>query len=242
MFEGRPIVRFVSKVATQSATAALATLIGGYILTALNLRNTEPARETSKPTVADERALTREYVKSLRESRDGRDDIAEVIRATPAAAPPPQPEHETIVAKTTSDAALGEPAAAGRSGPVRKENRLNTDLSAAFPAAAPPVAAPPLGEPLVLAPSAVAEATYDQRDQRTVQPQKAESTGVGTVFSTLSTALGSAANATGDTINFMIDLPARALGRRPEASDATPVSPARAPVTTSAPPLRFAGS
>ena len=58
MLEDRPIVRFVSKVATQSATAVLAALIGGYVLTALNLRSTEPAREAAKPAAADERALT----------------------------------------------------------------------------------------------------------------------------------------------------------------------------------------
>ena len=50
MLEDRPIVRFVSKVATQSATAVLATLIGGYVLTALNLRSTSrPAKPQSQP-------------------------------------------------------------------------------------------------------------------------------------------------------------------------------------------------
>jgi hypothetical protein len=229
MLEDRPIIRFMSKVATQSATAVLATLIGGYVLTALNLRNNEPAREVSKPAATDERALTREYVKSLREGRDGRDDIAEVIRTVPA-----EPVQETIVAK----GAAGEPAVVTRPGTasIRKENRIRTDV-----AAASPVAAPALGEPIVLAPAAVAEAAGDPR---AVRPRATEPTGVGAVFSTLSTAIGSAANATGDTINFVIDLPARALGRRPDntAPQATPVSPARAPAGASAPPLRFAGS
>ncbi len=56
--------------------------------------------------------------------------------------------------------------------------------------------------------------------------------------------LGSAANATGDTINFVIDLPARALGRKPEGSapQAAPVAPVRAPAGASASPLQFAGS
>lgn len=229
MLENRPIVRFVSKVATQSATAVLATLIGGYVLTALNLRSNEPVREAAKPATTDERALTREYVKSLREGRDGRDDIAEVIRATPV-----EPEHETVVAK----GAAGEPAVVTRPGAasIRKENRIRTDV-----AAAPPLAAPALGEPIVLAPAAVA-AVAD--DPRAVRPRTTEPTGVGVVFSTLSNALGSAANATGDTINFVFDLPARALGRKPEApvSQAVPVAPARAPADSSAPPLRFAGS
>jgi hypothetical protein len=232
MLEDRPIIRFVSKVATQSATAVLATLIGGYVLTALNLRNNEPAREVSKPAATDERALTREYVKSLREGRDGRDDIAEVIRTAPVE--PAQETQETIVAK----GAAGEPAVVTRPGvaSIRKENRIRTDV-----AAASPVAAPALGEPIVLAPAAVAEAADDPR---AVRSRTTEPTGVGAVFSTLSTALGSAANATGDTINFVIDLPARALGRKPEnsAPQAAPVAPARAPAGASAPPLRFAGS
>jgi len=229
MLEDRPIIRFVSKVATQSATAVLATLIGGYVLTAFNLRTSEPAREAAKPAATDERALTREYVKSLREGRDGRDDIAEVIRTVPS-----EPAQETIVAK----GAAGEPAVVTRpgTGSIRKENRIRTDV-----AAAPPVAAPVLGEPIVLAPAAVAEVA---NDPRAVRPRSAEPTGVGAVFSTLSNALGSAANATGDTINFVIDLPARALGRKPEGStsQAAPVAPARAPAGVSAPPLRFAGS
>lgn len=229
MLENRPIVRFVSKVATQSATAVLATLIGGYVLTALNLRSNEPAREAAKPAATDERTLTREYVKSLREGRDGRDDIAEVIRTVPA-----EPEHETVVAK----GAAGEPAVVTRPGmaSIRKENRIRTDV-----AAVPPVAAPALGEPIVLAPAAVA-AVAD--DPRAVRPRAAEPTGVGVVFSTLSNALGSAANATGDTINFVIDLPARALGRKPDGptSQAAPVAPARAPAESAVSPLRFAGS
>ena len=240
MLEDRPIIRFVAKVATQSATAVLATLIGGYVLTALNLRNTEPAREASKPAATDERALTREYVKSLREGRDGRDDIAEVIRVTPPAAEQ-QDAHETVVAK----GAAGQPAVIGPSGvpSIRKENRIRTDVAAVSPVAAPPTAAPALGEPIVLAPASVAAAAEDSRVMR---PPAAEPTPVGTVFSTLSNALGNAANATGDTINFMIDLPAKALGTRQterSAPQSAPAVPARGSADTSMPPvMRYTGS
>ena len=237
MLEGRPIIRFAAKVATQSATAVLATLIGGYVLTALNLRNTEPTREASKPAATDERALTREYVKSLREGRDGRDDIAEVIRVTPSAAEQ-QDAHETVVAK----GAAGQPAVIAVPS-IRKENRIRTDMAAASPVAAPPTAAPALGEPIVLAPASVAVAAEDSRVTR---PPAAEPTPVGTVFSTLSNALGNAANATGDTINFMIDLPAKALGtRQTERSvpQSTPAVPARGSADTSMPPpMRYTGS
>jgi hypothetical protein len=237
MLGDRPIIRFVSKVLAQSATAVLATLIGGYVLTALNLRTSEPVREAAKPAAVDERALTREYVKSLREGRDGRDDVAEVIRTAPSPAEP-QDANETIVAKGVA----GQPALVTRPGALanRKEGRLHTDTAAISPVVVPPVAAPALGEPIVLAPAAVAEAADDPR---AVRPRTAEPTGVGAVFSTLSNALGSAANATGDTINFMIDLPAKALGQKQtSAQPAVPVAPARAPADTSAPSLRFAGS
>jgi hypothetical protein len=236
MLEDRPIIRFVAKVATQSAGAVLATLIGGYVITALNLRNTEPAREASRPAAIDERALTREYVKSLREGRDGRDDIAEVIRAVPSA-PEQQGVHETVVAKGVA----GQPAVVGAPS-IRKENRIRTDVAAA-PSAPPPMAAP-LGEPIVLAPASVA--AVEAEDSRVTRPPAAESTPVGTVFSTLSNALGNAANATGDTINFMIDLPAKALGTRQTeraASPSTPAVPARGSADTSMPPpMRYTGS
>jgi hypothetical protein len=228
MLEDRPIVRFVSKVATQSATAVLATLIGGYVLTVLNLRSTEPARKAAKPAATDERALTREYVKSLRAGRDGRDDIAEVIRSAPPVDPASQ---ETVVAK----GAAGEPAVIARpaTSSIRKENRIRTDV-----AAAPPLQAPALGEPIVLAPAAVAVAADDPR---AVRPRTTEPTGV---FSILSNVVGEAANITGDTINFVFDLPARALGRKQSegVQPAPASSPSRAPADASAPPLRFAGS
>src|SRR5690606_16130284 len=121
----------------------------------------EPSREAARPPASvEERALTREFVRSLREGRDGHDDVAEV-RPT---APLPDP-HETIVAK----GAAGEAVVIERNPVARKENRIRTDV-----AAAPAAVAPALGAPVELAPVAVTASLDD--DPRAVRPPTSQPT------------------------------------------------------------------
>ena len=241
MQRGMPVVRFAAKVATQSATAVLATLIGGYVLTVLNPRTPDPARTATEPVAADARTLTREYVKSLRQGRElgrevGREDVAEVRPVVVLA-----PSKEIVVSKVAPPDALGRTVA-----PVaRKENRLRAEATAAatpaVPAAnagpanvepatgAPANLAPALGAPIVLTPATVAAIDGDD-----VAPDKpTQPNGAGPVFSAFSMLLGRAANATGDGINFVIDLPGRALGRGQESRNET-----RNPTRATSPPLR----
>ncbi|HVG51569.1 MAG TPA: hypothetical protein VM867_08050 [Xanthobacteraceae bacterium] len=221
MLRDKPVVKFVAKVATQSATAVLATLIGGYVLTLLNLRTPAESARAPEPTVSDERALTREYVKSLREG--GREAAAEVRPTAPA---------ESVIAKGVVPVPADAPAVL----PVaRKENRIRTETSAAS------TQVPALGTPIELAPAKVADVDTSN-DPRAVAPHRGEST----VFSVISGAIGSAANATGESINFMIDLPGRVLrGGRDARSEVAPQAkpqPAGQPRGADQPGMRFAGS
>jgi hypothetical protein len=224
MQRGLPVVRFVGKVATQSATAVLATLVGGYFLAALNLRGSDPAHTAAEPAAgaSEGRTLTREYVKSLREGRET------AVEVRPVAAPVSIPTDETVVTKAVG--VVTPPVA-------RKESRLRSEASATPPP--PVVAAPPLGAPVVLTPAPVAEAAVDDQPHQVPEPH-----GQASVFSMFSTMVGKAANAAGDGINFVIDLPGRAIGRGrdPHHSAVTPHD--RQPVATESPagPLRFAGS
>jgi hypothetical protein len=118
-----------------------------------------------------------------------------------------------------------------------------TYLAARGVVEAPAVAAPPLGAPIVLEPAKLAVAAPDEP-----APQKPDASRPAaphedeTVFSKFSTLLGSAANATGDGINFMIDLPGRALhqGRGPSQGQGSDAGSAAAP--QSVPPMQYAGS
>jgi hypothetical protein len=220
MRRGIPLVRFAAKVATQSVTAVLATLLGGYFLTVLHLRAPEQPANSDEAATAD-RALTREYVKSLREG--SREEVAEVRPTAPSHA------NETTVGKTAAlentaaDEAVSRPVAP----PARKESRIRPEAGAPQ--------APPLGAPVVLAPVVVTVA--DPVPAPAPTPQRSP-----TVFSVISSLIGTAANATGDSINFVIDLPGRALGRiKPSSQVETPqrdARPAAAPTTT----RQYAGS
>jgi hypothetical protein len=238
MQRGMPVIRFAAKVATQSVTAVLATLLGGYLLTALNLRSSDPAQSPAAPAeVTEGRALTREYVKSLRQ---GHEDVAEV---RPTGTPPvvtEAPANETVVPKAAAVDALSSRTVTAL---ARKENRIRTDVASSQPVVAIPAAAPPLGAPIVLAPAAVAVVNND--DEQTAKPAATEHQGKGSVFSAFSVLLGNAANAAGDGINFVIDLPAKAVGHgRETRRTATPVrdSQPAAADTPRSPPLQFAGS
>lgn len=235
MLRGMPVVRFAAKVLSQSATAVLATLLGGYVLTLINVRSPDQAQTAAEPAAAHQRALTREFVKSLREGHAD-EDVAEV-RPIPA----PVPNNETVVSKVGSEAIT-----TSRAAPARKENRLRPDVATtsgiAVPVSAPaqPDTAPALGAPIVLAPSNVATVAPDNAPPAQPAPPKERPT----VFSAISTLIGSAANATGDGINFMIDLPGRALGGGKEHLTRAP-APARGSQPAAgeaAPPMQFAGS
>ncbi|MGZ5835299.1 MAG: hypothetical protein ACXWJ5_03745 [Xanthobacteraceae bacterium] len=221
---------------SQSATAVLATLIGGYVLTLINVRSPDQPQTAAEPAAADQRALTREFVKSLREGHAD-EDMAEV---RPTAVP--APSNETVVDKVGSIEATNRAPT-----PARKENRLRPDVAATSGVSGTPVSAPvqadtapALGAPIVLTPSNVAAVGPDSAQL----PQPAPPREHATVFSAISTFIGSAANATGDGINFMIDLPGRALGGAKEHITRAPTpAPARQPaVGEAAPPMQFAGS
>ena len=235
MLREMPVVRFAAKVLSQSATAVLATLIGGYALTLINVRSPEP-QTAAEPAAADQRALTREFVKSLREGHAD-EDVAEV-RPTPA----PVPSNETVVSKVAPEATISRAAP-----PARKENRLRPDVAStsgvtgtATSARVQADAAPALGAPIVLAPTNVAAVSPATPQAPQMAPRREHPT----VFSAISTFIGNAANATGDSINFMIDLPGRALGGGKErvTSAPAPVRERQPAVGEAAPPMQFAGS
>lgn len=336
MQRGRPVLRFAGKVLNQSATAVLATLIGGYVLTfldvrsAFNVRPADPPQATNVPAAQDQRALTREYVKAMHEGT-ANSDIAEVHPVpTPAPAPPRDPvatrpaarevsPRQALAARkdsklraepalTASVAGAGsspssppyvpEPfvpkadplpvavqadmvpavpqpnaspvAQSGATSPGTQTNTIATaaqqptlaqpNISRANAGATgtPPLAAaasspqpagtiaPALGEPIKLVPSAVAAAEQDAAPAPAASPAAVPAQpGNNKVFSTISTALGNAANATGEGINFVFDLPGRALGIGRDSQRAS--TPARddtrpAPGDASPRPMQYTGS
>jgi hypothetical protein len=131
---------------------------------------------------------------------------------------PPQAPAETAVAQPAPKPAIPQPQAVANAAPPPASSAL-------------PQAAPALPPPTTLAPVSVtapassgeprAAEVVVKPEPRRQQVAREDSRGV---FSSISSAAGTAANATGDTINWVFGLPGKLIGRGDPDADA-PASP-----------------
>ena len=248
--------RFLSKVLVTIVPAAMASGIVVYALYAIHLTR---APESADPlTLAsplsdglstdERRELTRQMLKARRENPP----VPAEVRPTPrpsstgtadhAAVPPSatdaklRPVRAAAVAPVAPVAApAAAPVPVARPSAARTPSQAPAVAVAVAPAALPPA---PAGEPGTLPPVTVN--TNPPAARSDPEPRGF----AANVFSSISVFAGTAANATGNTVNWVIDLPGKAisaggrlLGGDPAASNPPPsATPAPPPATAPAPP------
>ena len=232
--------KFGSRLVLEILPSIAATVIGGYLLTQLHFgHSTEPAAPQPQaaaatpapvatpdiPTVREDRAAMREV---LKERRENPEPPAEVRPVVPAAPPVPPSAPATAPASPPVTAQL--PAAMDSISPNETIDRVaapsRPSLAAAPVARARPepvasiyAPAPPPGlpqapasgpdSPLQVAPITPAAGPVVAGPAQ--PPVAAETPPRRGVFSTFSSIVGSAASATGNTVNWVIDLPGKAI-------------------------------
>jgi len=233
------LAKYGSKLVLEIMPSVAATVIGGYLLTQLHFSRTPepptqpqqaaaaPAAPTSEaPTVREDRATMREV---LKERRENREEPAVVLRPVVTAAPAPAPASASVdlsspPAPVTAQlpAAMDsisqrEPVerAAAPARPSVVLPRARPESVASVYAPAPPPGLPPApavsrDAPLQVSPLAPPAPTAGPVVAGPVQPPTAPAPRGG-VFSAISSIVGSAASATGNTVNWVIDLPGKAI-------------------------------
>jgi len=211
-------------------TEAKAAEGGSSEAKAVKLRPPAAAAEKERPQekVAEKTGKSRESVASLEPRRtesykpipyDPEPSVESLYVAPPAQTP--------AAASLTTQPAMRPPRIeaaqpAGSAGPKQSETVAE---------AAPPRAAPELPPPTILSPvnvaapapsAAHAQEVVVQPEPKRQQVAREESRGV---FSTISSAAGTAANATGDTINWVFGLPGRLIGDGDDAQHSSPSPP-----------------
>jgi hypothetical protein len=196
------------------------------------------ATTTEEPTVGQDRAAMREVLKVRREKPEQPAQVRPTAISAPAstAAPASVPPTPRTALATTAAIPVGLESIMPR-GPVTRPapapSRPAVTAATASPAAPPApgpdaegevyVPAPPPGlptapardvnAPTVIAPAVASEtpATAPSTTPAAPPAEPAHHGPVGVVFSTLSGFVGHAANATGHTVNWVIDLPGKAI-------------------------------
>jgi hypothetical protein len=229
------LVKAGSKLVLEIMPSIAATVIGGYLLAQLHFAHTEQPPQpqaavaapspADAPTVREDRAAMREVLKERRENPE----LPAVVRPVVTAAPAPTPVDPPAAAAQPATAQLpaamdsilpNEPVERAAAGPSRPNvaaapmvlPRTRPDPVATVYAPSPPPGlpqAPAVGmdAPLQVAPVA-AGPVPPPAAPTVVADQPAPRRGV---FSTISTFVGSAASATGSTVNWVIDLPGKAI-------------------------------
>jgi hypothetical protein len=208
MGRGLPfLAKFARKFGLEVLPTVFASVAGAYLVSELHLLRTPDQAQSAAPagvqsqvpvptpvivavppamTASEERALTREL---LRARREGMEPPAEVKpQATGSIAPreTAEPDGKPIAASRPEVVALPAPSARKPLSP----QRTTVDVSQPAPTDLRPI-------------------TVSAEPPREPAPPE---TGVGAkIFSKFSTIVGTAANVTGDTINFVIDLPGKAI-------------------------------
>ena len=216
---------------------------------------TTTQESTQEPTVGQDRAAMREVLKVRREKPEQPAQVRPVATAAPAtpAAPVSAPPVPRAAPAMTAAIPVGLDSISPRESaarPAAAPSRPAVAVAAATLAPAAPrpeaqgevyVPAPPPGlptapardvnAPTVIVPSVATEtpaAAPNAPPAASAQP--AQHGPVGAVFSTLSGFVGNAANATGHTVNWVIDLPGKAIsagGRMIGTSPPPPPPPQR---------------
>jgi hypothetical protein len=251
--------RFISRLLVTIIPAAMASGIAVYVLYAIHVaRAPNPADQLTLTSplsdglsTDERRELTRQMLKERRENPQVPAEVkptprppssaaagnaptrAPDVKARPertAAASPVAPSPAATVQPVVAPLPATRPTAAGgRPDPSQVPPGA---MGAVVPGAASPVAPPPPAvDPTTTPPGTVNTASVGaEPEQRGF---------AGNVFSSISVLAGTAANATGNTVNWVIDLPGRAISAGGRllgggGGDATPATPP--PVAASAPP------
>jgi hypothetical protein len=217
-----------------------------------------PAASTQEevPTVREERAAMRDVLKARRENPETPAQVRpKVVAVVPASVPASMSASIPVSAPASAPIRAPLPAAMdsiGPNEPVERAgvpSRTSIAVAPALPRARPdaaasvaapsvyvpapppglppaPAASPTLAEPTPLAPVVVGTAAEPPLQAAPPPPPTGP---VGAVFSTLSKVVGHAANATGDTVNWVIDLPGKAIavGGRVIGVNSPPPPPSR---------------
>src|SRR5258706_370077 len=207
------LLRLGSKLVLEILPSIAATVIGGSLLTQLHFSRTAEAPPAAAvaasvpdtPTASEERASIRDVLKARRENPQA----PEVVRRKPVTtasvpADAPQPAAtEPITPTEPVERAASRPSVAVATAPTP---RRDVDVPRARPdaAASTYVPAPP--------------------PQR-APPRVVERGPVGSGLSGISVFVGQAANVTGNTVNWVIDLPGKAIEAGGRVIGVTPPPP-----------------
>lgn len=229
------LVRFGSKLVLEIMPSVAATVIGGYLLTQLHFSHTAeppapqpqaaaapaPAAAPEVPTVREDRAAMREV---LKERRENPEQPAVVTPAAAASVPanPPAPVTAQLPAAMDSISPNEPVAVPSRpnvaAAPVFLPRARPESVASVYVPAPPPglPQAPAIGmdSPLQVAPvtpGAPAAPVGPVVANPPLPPVLAEAPPRRGVFSAISSIVGSAASATGNTVNWVIDLPGKAI-------------------------------
>jgi len=247
------LLRLGSKLVLEILPSIAATVIGGYLLTQLHFSRTPEAPPAAAvaaavpetPTVGEERAAIRDVLKARRENPQA----PEVVRPKPAtppatasvpASPPPAAAESASPVEPVERTPSRPNLAVAAAPPARRDLDVprprpegaasvyvpapppGVAVAPAVPAAAPAVTAAaseppaqPLSPVVVSAPPATAQ----------MAPPPVERGPVGTVLSGISVLVGQAANVTGHTVNWVIDLPGKAIEAGGRAIGVSPPPP-----------------
>jgi hypothetical protein len=261
--------RFISRLLVTIIPAAMASGIAVYVLYAIHIaRAPNPADQLTLTSplsdglsTDERRELTRQMLKERRENPQVPAEVKPTPRppnnAATASAPARAPDVKVRPERTAAASPVAPPpaaaaiqpvvaplpatrptAAGGRPDPAQVPPGA---MGAVVPGAAPLVAPaavpqPPAADPTTTPPGTVNTATIG------AEPEPRSF--AGNVFSSISTFAGSAANATGNTVNWVIDLPGRAIsaggrllgGGGSSGGDAAPATPPPAAAPAPAPP------
>jgi hypothetical protein len=237
--------RLLSRVLVTMGPAALASGVAVYLLYAVNVAR--PPEQADEATLGspqsdglstdERRELTRQMLKERRENPQ----VPAEVRPTPRQSDPAAADRTGAArpteAKSRADraavASIPSPAAAAPA-PASRTGAARTALDVPGPAMAAvgpttPMPPPPpaAGDPTTLPPVAVNAAPEPERRGFAAN-----------MFSSISVLAGTAANATGNTVNWVIDLPGRAIsagGRLLVGNRGSSQAPANAAPAAAAP-------
>jgi hypothetical protein len=231
--------RVGSRLVLEILPSVAATVIGGYLLAQLHFGDAaEPsapaqiATTTEEPTVGQDRAAMREVLKERRENPEPPAEVRPVVTAAPAPEPVNPPAAVTAQLPAAMDSISASEPVDHATAPSRPNvavapmvlPRARPDSVASVYAPAPPPGlpqAPTIGmdsplqvAPITLgapAPAPVGPVVANPAQPPILPPVMAEPPARRGVFSAISSIVGSAASATGNTVNWVIDLPGKAI-------------------------------
>ncbi|HEY4920487.1 MAG TPA: hypothetical protein VII40_10330 [Xanthobacteraceae bacterium] len=211
----------------------------------------QAAATSEEPTVSEDRAAMRQVLKERREKPEQPAQVRPIampVTASTAAAasvPPPPVKAPAVTAaipmgmdSISPREPMARPAIApsrpavvtAPPGPPRPDAEEGEVYVPAPPPGLPPAPARGMDAPTVIVPSMATATEPPAASPNAPQAAPTEPHGpVGVVFSTVSSFVGHAANATGNTVDWVIDLPGKAISAGGRVIGVTPPPPPPSP-------------